>query len=83
MAHCVNWLEGWTFLIAHSITVTVPFSMQGRSCKIWRQRVRICKTVAACSQYDNLESVAREIKLKGHVAVRCDEHLKASFFGFR
>src|ERR1700732_4572222 len=27
----------------------------------WRQRDRICKTVAACSQYDNLESVGSEI----------------------
>ena len=46
-----------------------------------RQRHRVSKTVAACSQYDNLESVAREIKLKGHIAVHRDEHLKASFFG--
>ena len=48
----------------------------------WRQRDRICKAVAACSQYDNLESVVSEIKLKGHVAVHGDEQLKASFFGF-
>jgi hypothetical protein len=29
-----------------------------------RQRNRICETVAASSQYDNLESATREIKLK-------------------
>jgi hypothetical protein len=48
----------------------------------WRQRDRICKTVAASSQYDNLESTTRAIKLKGHIAVRRYERLKASFFGF-
>jgi hypothetical protein len=31
------------------------------------QHDRICKTVAASSQYDNLESATREIKLKGHI----------------
>jgi hypothetical protein len=47
-----------------------------------RQGGRICKTVASSSQYDNLESATREIKLKGQIAVHRHEHLKASFFGF-
>jgi hypothetical protein len=36
---------------------------------------------AACSHYDDLESVASEIKLKSHIAVHRDEQFKASFFG--
>ena len=47
-----------------------------------RQWERVGQTVAACSQYDNLQSLSGEILLETHVAVHCDEHLKASFLGF-
>src|SRR5438093_4510171 len=69
---------GRSFNYSHRSVFDVGQNLQD----FWCQRDRICKTIAAGSQYDNLESVAREIKLKRHVAVHCDEHLKASFFGF-
>jgi hypothetical protein len=67
-----------SFNYSHSTVFEVGQNLQN----FWRQRDRICKTVAASAQYDNLESATREIKLKGHIAVHRDEHLKASFFGF-
>ena len=47
-----------------------------------RQWERVRQTVAGCPQYDNLQSLPGEILLETHVAVHCDEHLKASFIGF-
>jgi hypothetical protein len=47
-----------------------------------RQWERVRQTVAGCPQYDNLQSLPGEILLETHVAVHCDEHLKASFLGF-
>jgi hypothetical protein len=69
-------------LLVHCSQLQFRFSMSGKICKILASTGSICKTIAACSQYDNVEPVASEIKLKGHAAVPGDEHLKANFFGF-